>query len=136
MELFPDFEETIIGVGQKLRAGDISCVGVVEQCLQKIDEWEPQIRAWVLIDRDAALARAREFDAELAAGQDRGELHGIPVGSRILWTCRDGPPRVVQLLGRTKSRMQTPQSWPIYATPVRCCWGKPSQRNMPRLIHR
>lgn len=80
MQLFPDSHETIDGLGQSLRSGEMKCAGLVEQCLQAIDEHESRIRAWVLVDRDGALQRAAELDAELAAGTDRGALHGIVIG--------------------------------------------------------
>lgn len=80
MELFPPLGETIEGISRELRSRTRSCVDVVQSCLDRIDEWEPRVRAWVHIDREGALFRAKELDAELAAGTWRGPLHGIPVG--------------------------------------------------------
>jgi aspartyl-tRNA(Asn)/glutamyl-tRNA(Gln) amidotransferase subunit A len=80
MALFPNEHETIDGVGRALREGRTSCVEVLERCLDRIEEWEPRVRAWVVVDRDGALAQAGALDEELAAGNDRGPLHGIPVG--------------------------------------------------------
>jgi Asp-tRNA(Asn)/Glu-tRNA(Gln) amidotransferase A subunit family amidase len=80
MQLFPSDEATIEGTARALRAGRLTCADVLERCLAQIDEWEPRVRAWVLVDRERARAQARELDAELAAGRWRGPLHGIPVG--------------------------------------------------------
>ena len=78
--LFPRPEQTIAGVGRSLRAGQTSCVRILEGCLEQVDEWEPKVHAWVILDRDKALEQALELDAELLAGNDRGPLHGIPIG--------------------------------------------------------
>jgi len=80
MRLYPDDSETIRGLGTRLRSGEINCAGIVQSSLTRIDELEPQIRAWVSVEREGSLQRAAELDAELAAGQDRGPLHGIPIG--------------------------------------------------------
>jgi Asp-tRNA(Asn)/Glu-tRNA(Gln) amidotransferase A subunit family amidase len=80
MGLFPSEHETIEGVGRALRAGETTCVAVLEKCLDRIEEWEPRVKAWVRVDRDGALEQARALDAELADGGDRGPLHGIPIG--------------------------------------------------------
>jgi aspartyl-tRNA(Asn)/glutamyl-tRNA(Gln) amidotransferase subunit A len=80
LRLFPSPEETIAGAADDLRAGRITCVGLVERCLAAIDAWEPKVHAWVVVDRDGALDQARRLDAELAEGDDRGPLHGIPIG--------------------------------------------------------
>jgi aspartyl-tRNA(Asn)/glutamyl-tRNA(Gln) amidotransferase subunit A len=56
----------------------------VESCLARIEELEPLVRAWVIVDRAGARDQARRLDAELAAGNWRGPLHGIPIGIKDL----------------------------------------------------
>ena len=80
MGLYPHEHETIDGAGKALRAGRTSCVEVLGRCLDRIEEWEPRIRAWVVVDRDGALKQARALDEEFAGGDCRGPLHGIPIG--------------------------------------------------------
>jgi Asp-tRNA(Asn)/Glu-tRNA(Gln) amidotransferase A subunit family amidase len=80
LRLFPTSEETIEGAAAALRTGRMTCVGLVERCLAAIDEWEPKVRAWVAVDRAGAIEQARALDEELATSEDRGPLHGIPVG--------------------------------------------------------
>ena len=72
--------ETITDVSEQIRLGRRSCVQTVERCLGRIDELESHIRAWVIVDRQGALAQARRLDEELAQGRRRGPLHGIPIG--------------------------------------------------------
>jgi len=80
MSLFPLPHETIEGVGQMLRQGQATCVQVLERCLDRIEEWEPRLKAWVLVDREGAIEQAQALDRELARGECRGPLHGIPIG--------------------------------------------------------
>ncbi len=61
-------------------AGRTSCLEILERCLAQVNEWEPKVHAWVILDRERARAQALSLDAELKAGHDRGPLHGIPVG--------------------------------------------------------
>ncbi|MDP9292830.1 MAG: amidase, partial [Actinomycetota bacterium] len=49
---------------------------LVGACLERIAAREPEIGAWTHLDPEAALARARELDAQAS----RGVLHGLPVG--------------------------------------------------------
>jgi aspartyl-tRNA(Asn)/glutamyl-tRNA(Gln) amidotransferase subunit A len=82
--LVPRPEQTIAGAGRALREGRTTCVALLEACLRALDAWEPQVRAWVLVDRGRALGAARRLDEELRDGNDRGPLHGIPVGVKDL----------------------------------------------------
>jgi aspartyl-tRNA(Asn)/glutamyl-tRNA(Gln) amidotransferase subunit A len=82
--LFPGPDQTITGIGRALRDGRATCVSVLEECLRQVDQWEPLVHAWVLVDRGGALKQAQECDTELNAGNDRGPLHGIPVGIKDL----------------------------------------------------
>jgi Asp-tRNA(Asn)/Glu-tRNA(Gln) amidotransferase A subunit family amidase len=80
MRLIPVESETIVGNARALRAGQTTCRALVEGCLQRIDEWESRVRAWVSVDREGALQRALELDDEGQNGRWRGPLHGIPLG--------------------------------------------------------
>src|SRR5439155_20667994 len=63
----------------------------LEQCLARIDRYEPKVRAWVFIDRERARQDAERLTTELKAGQNRGPLHGIPVGIKDIIDVFDMP---------------------------------------------
>jgi len=50
---------------------------VVRACIRRIEEREPDVRAFVQFDPDGALVQARALDA--LAPEERGPLHGLPV---------------------------------------------------------
>ena len=52
--------------------------------LDRIARYNPVLRCVITTTRDAALAQARQADAEIAAGKYRGPLHGIPYGVKDL----------------------------------------------------
>jgi aspartyl-tRNA(Asn)/glutamyl-tRNA(Gln) amidotransferase subunit A len=62
-----------------IRRRQISPVDVVEACLKRIDTYNPALNAFVAVDRERALATARELASEQRRGALRGPLHGIPV---------------------------------------------------------
>lgn len=61
-----------------LRAGKISCVELLEDCLERIEVSDAQYRAFVHLNRQAR-NQALALDNELAQGKPRGLLHGIPI---------------------------------------------------------
>ncbi len=71
-----------------LRARRVSCVELITGRLRLIAELNPQVNAFITLTADAALAAARDADAELATGHDRGPLHGIPVAHKDLFATR------------------------------------------------
>jgi Asp-tRNA(Asn)/Glu-tRNA(Gln) amidotransferase A subunit family amidase len=52
--------------------------------LRRIEQFDPKLRCVITVTKDAALARAKAADAEIAAGKYRGPLHGIPYGVKDL----------------------------------------------------
>jgi Asp-tRNA(Asn)/Glu-tRNA(Gln) amidotransferase A subunit family amidase len=52
--------------------------------LRRIEKFDPKLRCVITLPREHALAQARKADAEIAAGQYRGPLHGIPWGAKDL----------------------------------------------------
>jgi aspartyl-tRNA(Asn)/glutamyl-tRNA(Gln) amidotransferase subunit A len=86
----PDIEHNLpyasIGqLGQAIRKGIVSPVQVVETCLARIDQLNPQLNAFITVLRDEALEQARIAEAEVRAGRWHGALHGIPVGIKDMF---------------------------------------------------
>ncbi len=75
---------TIDEFGRRLRAGQITAERVTDECLQRISEDNPKLNAFICVLADEARRQARERDRELAAGHDRGPLHGVPISVKDL----------------------------------------------------
>jgi aspartyl-tRNA(Asn)/glutamyl-tRNA(Gln) amidotransferase subunit A len=71
---------SIRALSADIAAGRLTSVALVERCLARIAAVDDQVRAWVTVLAEQALADARLLDAEAQAGRLRGTLHGIPVG--------------------------------------------------------
>src|SRR5437588_1003136 len=82
---------TIHAAAADIRAGRLSPVDLLEECLGRIDRLEERVRAWVLVDRDGARAEAKRLTDELRRGQYRGPLHGIPIGIKDIFDVFDWP---------------------------------------------
>jgi Asp-tRNA(Asn)/Glu-tRNA(Gln) amidotransferase A subunit family amidase len=59
--------------------------------LRRIERFNSRVRAIITLTKDHALARAKQADAEIAAGKYRGPLHGIPYGVKDLLDTKDIP---------------------------------------------
>lgn len=68
-----------------VRTRAVSPVELAESCLTRLEELEPLLNAFILITRESALAEARDAEREIAAGNYRGALHGIPVSVKDLF---------------------------------------------------
>ena len=76
---------TIREAASGLRARRISSVELAGAALARIERHNPRINAFITITAEQAMRQARQADAELAAGQDRGALHGVPVAVKDLF---------------------------------------------------
>lgn len=69
---------TISEALSKLRAGEITSVALTQAHLDQIDQFDPQVRAYLTVTRDLALEQAHSADKARAQGDDR-PLLGIPL---------------------------------------------------------
>lgn len=79
---------TIAQAGAAIRSGAVSPVELTEAMLARIERLDPVVHAYVTVTADLAREQAAGAEAELAAGIDRGPLHGIPVGLKDLYATR------------------------------------------------
>jgi Asp-tRNA(Asn)/Glu-tRNA(Gln) amidotransferase A subunit family amidase len=92
-----------------IREGAISSAQLVEACLARVREVEPEVQAWVFLDPDHALEQAQAADRWRAEGHPTGPLHGVPVGVKDIIDTADMPTENGSALhaGRTPSRDAT-----------------------------
>ena len=74
-----------------IREGVISSEELVEACLARIREVDPDVQAWAFLDPDHALGQARAADAWRLEGRPLGSLHGVPVGVKDIIDTADMP---------------------------------------------
>jgi Asp-tRNA(Asn)/Glu-tRNA(Gln) amidotransferase A subunit family amidase len=74
-----------------IRAGRITSVELVADCLKRIDEVDPDIEAWTFLDRDHAMRQAEAADEYRRQGKATGTLHGVPVGIKDIFDTSDMP---------------------------------------------
>lgn len=85
MELYAT---SITDLQQRLHSREVSAVEAATSVLDRIDEVEKTIHAYITLDRDKALAQAEEADRKIAAGSN-GPLCGIPIAVKDV-LCTEG----------------------------------------------
>ena len=81
----------IAHLGGLLRGGAVTSVELTRLSLERLRTVGRQLEAVVTITEERALRQAAQADAELARGEDRGPLHGIPYGAKDLLAVRGYP---------------------------------------------
>jgi len=69
---------TVADLVRNYRRGDLSPVEVVRDVLDRIDRFEPHINAFVVVDREGALAAARESEERWRRKDPRSAVDGVP----------------------------------------------------------
>jgi len=71
---------TIQDAATLIRSGELSPVQLTRAYLEQIEKLDPRLNSFVTVTAELALEQARLLEAELARGEWRGPLHGIPIG--------------------------------------------------------
>jgi aspartyl-tRNA(Asn)/glutamyl-tRNA(Gln) amidotransferase subunit A len=69
----------ILEASTLLRQRELSPVALTRAYLQRIEQYENSINAYITVTAEAALAQAEVCAREIQSGQWRGPLHGIPI---------------------------------------------------------
>ena len=79
---------TIAQASAQIAERELSPAALMEALLARSAALDADLRVWVTLDPDAALADARRSERELDAGQSRGPLHGIPIALKDIYNTK------------------------------------------------
>jgi aspartyl-tRNA(Asn)/glutamyl-tRNA(Gln) amidotransferase subunit A len=82
---------TLLAASRAIHAKQISPLELTQICWQRIEAIDPQINAFITLTAESALNEARVATDEIASGEYRGVLHGIPLAIKDLFDVRGVP---------------------------------------------
>ncbi len=75
---------SVVELGSMLRRRDISPVELTEFFLERIEQFDPALNAYIAVAHERARAQAQASEALMARGHVLGPLHGIPMAFKDL----------------------------------------------------
>jgi Asp-tRNA(Asn)/Glu-tRNA(Gln) amidotransferase A subunit family amidase len=80
---------TAIEAAERIANGDMSAQDYIGACLQRIEEIDDKVHAFVHLDPKEALAQAKALDERRINGKPLGALHGVPVAIKDIFDTAD-----------------------------------------------
>jgi aspartyl-tRNA(Asn)/glutamyl-tRNA(Gln) amidotransferase subunit A len=75
---------TITELAPLLHKKEVSPVELTRDCLERIEKLNPKLNAFITVTPESARQEARTAEAEIARGEWRGPLHGVPISLKDL----------------------------------------------------
>lgn len=81
----------LVDIAKKIHQQEISSVEVTQRLLERINDLDHKVLSYVTILKEQALEAAKKADLEIAQGNIRGPLHGVPLALKDLFDMVDIP---------------------------------------------
>jgi len=84
--------KSAVEIAKKILSKEVSPVELVNASFQRIDARDEEIKAFISLDREEAIAKAKKAEEALSKGEWTGPLHGIPIAIKEGYHMRKGRP--------------------------------------------
>ncbi len=74
----------LVEVSKAVQKKEVSPVELTRACLDRIEQLNPKLNAFLTVTDTSALEEARKAEAEIARGEWKGPLHGVPLAVKDL----------------------------------------------------
>ena len=115
---------TIEDLAPRVASRELSPVELTQAQLDRIEAHDGQLKSYATVMAESALAEAQRAADEIAAGNYRGPLHGIPIAVKDL--CYTTGVRTMggtKVLGGLRPPTSIRPSSLDSKAPGRCCWA-------------
>ena len=75
----------LVGAAQRVASGEVSPVDLTSACLERIAARDAQVNAFITVTADDAMRDARAIELDIARGETRGPLTGVPIALKDLF---------------------------------------------------
>ena len=75
----------VADAARQVKSVELSPVTLAQALLERIDDLDPALQAWVTVDREDVLTTARQREEEAQQGRAPGLMHGVPVGLKDIF---------------------------------------------------
>ncbi len=82
---------SVRNLAELIRTRQVTSVELTQMCLDRLHRYQPTLNFVVTFLDELGLDQARQADREIAAGNYKGPLHGIPWGSKDIISVKDFP---------------------------------------------
>ena len=79
---------TLLDAARLIKSRELSLLALTRAMLARITRYDATLHSYITVTSDLALQQAEQADREIADGNYRGPLHGIPVGIKDLAATR------------------------------------------------
>ena len=79
---------TVAEAAKLIKARKLSPVELIKACLERIHAFDPQLNAYITLTAESARREAKRAEREIARGDYRGALHGIPFGLKDIYNTK------------------------------------------------
>ena len=87
-------ELTLTEVAAKIQSREVSAVEVTDGMLARIERLDGELMSYATVMKDVAKKQAADADNEIANGNVKSILHGVPFGLKDLCATKDAPTHV------------------------------------------
>ena len=100
------FSLSLEELAEKIKSGQLSSVEVCEKYIDRIKQFEKDVKAWAHFDKKVLLEKATEADEHRKAGKPTGSLHGVPIAVKDIIGTVDMPTECGTVIRKGKSYSQ------------------------------
>ena len=100
------FSSKVEEIASKIKDAQLTSVEVCEKYIERIKNFEKDVKAWVYFDKKILLEKAEEADEYRRSGKPTGPLHGIPVALKDIIGTVDMPTECGTSIRKGKSYSQ------------------------------